>query len=59
MLNTDSLFIICTESGTILPLASCFIVDLTAAPEGLGSCDSETIEYAEANGKPIVQELGL
>ena len=59
MINTDSLFIVCTESGTVLPLHSAYIVDLSDAPLEFGADDSLTIDYTEANGKPLIQELGL
>lgn len=58
-INTDSLFVVCTESGTILPLRSAYIVDLAGAPDDFGANDSQTIDYTEANGKPLIQELGL
>ena len=59
MINTDSLFVVCTESGTVLPLHSAYIVDLSDAPVESYGDDSLTIEYAETNGKPLIQELGL
>jgi len=59
MINTDSLFIVCTESGTVLPLHSAYIVDLTDAPLGFGADDSLTIDYTETNGKSLIEELGL
>jgi len=59
MIDTDSLFIVCTESGTVLPLHSAYIVDLAHAPDDFGANDSETIDYTETNGKPLIQELGL
>ena len=59
MINTDSLFIVCTESGTVLPLHSAYIVDLSDAPLEFGANDSLTIDYTETNGKPLIQELGL
>ena len=59
MINTDSLFIVCTQSGTVLPLHSAYIVDLSDAPVESYGDDSLTIEYAETNGKPLIQELGL
>jgi len=59
MINTDSLFVVCTESGTVLPLHSAYIVDLSDAPVESYGDDSSTIEYAETNGKPLIQELGL
>jgi len=59
MINTDSLFVVCTESGTVLPLHSAYIVDLFDAPLEFGADDSLTIDYTEANGKPLIQELGL
>jgi len=59
MINTDSLFVVCTESGTVLPLHSAYIVDLSDAPLEFGANDSLTIDYTETNGKPLIQELGL
>jgi hypothetical protein len=59
MINTDSLFVVCTESGTVLPLHSAYIVDLSDAPVESCGDDSLTVEYAETNGKPLIQELGL
>jgi len=59
MINTDSLFVVCVESGTILPLRSAYIVDLSDAPSELFENDALTIDYTEDNGRPLVQELGL
>jgi len=59
MINTDNLFIVCTESGTVIPLHSCYLMDLSDVPLEFGSDDALTIEYTETNGKPLIQELGL
>lgn len=55
-MNYDSMLIVCTDSGTILPLSSCRIVE--SLPDDCQG-DAEVIEYAETFGKSLVQELGL
>jgi hypothetical protein len=59
MLNTDSLFIVCTQSGTVLPLHSCYLMDLSDVPLEFGADDALTIDCTEQHGKPLIQELGL
>jgi hypothetical protein len=58
-MNYDHLFVVCTESGTVLPLSRCYLMDLSDVPLEFGSDDGLTIEYTEQHGKPLIQELGL
>jgi hypothetical protein len=58
MINTDSLFVVCVESGTVLSLRSTYIVDLSDAPSEVFESDSLIIDYVEDNGRPLVQEIG-
>jgi hypothetical protein len=57
-MSTDNLFIVCTESGTIVPLYRARIIDLEDLTEeqqslfSLGS-DSEVSDLALEAGKPV------
>lgn len=55
-MNYDHMLVVCVDSGTILPLSSCQIVE--SLPDDC-QADAEVIEYAETYGKSLVQELGL
>ena len=58
-MNYDYLAIVCTDSGTIIPLSSCYLVSLADVPDDYGDNDSLTIDHALEHGKPLAAELGL
>mgnify|MGYP006268405411 FL=1 len=58
-MNYDFLAVVCTDSGTILPLSSCYLVSVANVPDDYGDNDAATIEHAFDHGKPLAAELGL
>lgn len=58
-MNTDTLYIVCTESGTIIPLYAARIVDTSELDETQTDCfttgsDWDVSELAIRVGKPVV-----